>query len=113
MALGSTQLLTEMSPRNILGSKGRPGHNADNLTAICDTIVKIMWEPQHLTVLWAFKACYRDIFTFILQVNFKWQSATTEWNLFAWVYCHSDYYINVSSASDRFLYRPILYTKCM
>jgi hypothetical protein len=26
-----------------------------------------MWEPRHLTTLWAFKACYRDSFTF----NFK------------------------------------------
>jgi hypothetical protein len=23
-----------------------------------------MWEPQHLTTLWAFTACYRDSFTF-------------------------------------------------
>jgi hypothetical protein len=22
-----------------------------------------MWEPQHLTTPWAFKACYRDSFT--------------------------------------------------
>jgi hypothetical protein len=23
-----------------------------------------MWEPQHLTTLWASKACYKDTFTF-------------------------------------------------
>jgi hypothetical protein len=23
-----------------------------------------MWEPQHLTTVWAFTACYRDTFTF-------------------------------------------------
>jgi hypothetical protein len=23
-----------------------------------------MWEPRRLTTLWAFKACYRDSFTF-------------------------------------------------
>jgi hypothetical protein len=23
-----------------------------------------MWDPQHLTPLWAFTACYRDSFTF-------------------------------------------------
>jgi hypothetical protein len=33
MALGSTQLLTEMSIRNLPGGKGRPAHKAD-LTAI-------------------------------------------------------------------------------
>jgi hypothetical protein len=39
MALGSTQLLTEMSTRNLPGDKGRPARKADNLTAICEPIV--------------------------------------------------------------------------
>jgi hypothetical protein len=39
MALGSTQLLTEMSTRNLPGGKGRPARKADNLTAICEPIV--------------------------------------------------------------------------
>jgi hypothetical protein len=39
MALGLTQLLTEMSTRNLLGGKGRPAHKADELTAICKLIV--------------------------------------------------------------------------
>jgi hypothetical protein len=39
MALGSTQPLTEMSTRNLLGGKGRPTCGADNLTAICEPIV--------------------------------------------------------------------------
>jgi hypothetical protein len=39
MALESTQPLTEMSTRNLPGSKGRPEHKADNLTAICEPIV--------------------------------------------------------------------------
>jgi hypothetical protein len=34
MVLGSTEPLTGMSTRNIPGSKGRPGHKADNLTAV-------------------------------------------------------------------------------
>jgi hypothetical protein len=38
IALGSTQLLTEMSTRNLPGGKGRPAREADNLTAICETI---------------------------------------------------------------------------
>jgi hypothetical protein len=39
MALGSIQPLTEMSTRNLPGSKGRPAGKADNLTAICELIV--------------------------------------------------------------------------
>jgi hypothetical protein len=39
MALGSTQPLTEMSIRNLLGGKGRPVRGADNLIAIYETIV--------------------------------------------------------------------------
>jgi hypothetical protein len=39
MALGSTQLLTQMSTRNLLGGNGRPALKADNLTAICEPIV--------------------------------------------------------------------------
>jgi hypothetical protein len=39
MALGSTQPPTEMSTRNIPGSKGRPARKADNLTAIYEPII--------------------------------------------------------------------------
>jgi hypothetical protein len=63
MVMGSTQPLREMSTRNIPGGKGRPVHKADNLT-ICETIVYKMWEPQHLTALWASTACYRETFTY-------------------------------------------------
>jgi hypothetical protein len=38
MALGSTQLLTEMSTRNLPAGKGWPAREAD-LTAICELIV--------------------------------------------------------------------------
>jgi hypothetical protein len=31
---------------------------ADNLTAICETIVSTMWHPQHLTTLQDFTAGY-------------------------------------------------------
>jgi hypothetical protein len=64
MALGSTQPLTEMSTRNIPGSKGRSARKADNLTAICELIVQKIWEPRRLTALWASTARYSDIFTF-------------------------------------------------
>jgi hypothetical protein len=39
MTLGSIQPLTEMSTRNLPGGKVRPARKADNLTAICETIV--------------------------------------------------------------------------
>jgi hypothetical protein len=39
MALGSTQLLAEMSIRNLSGVKNGPARMADNLTAICEPIV--------------------------------------------------------------------------
>jgi hypothetical protein len=52
MALGSTHPLTEMSTRNIPGDKERPAHKAYNLTAICESVVYKMWEPQRLTTVW-------------------------------------------------------------
>jgi hypothetical protein len=36
MALGSTRPLTEMSTRNLPGSKKRPARKADNFAAICE-----------------------------------------------------------------------------
>jgi hypothetical protein len=39
MAPGSTQPLTEMSTRNLLGCKGRLARKADSLTAICESII--------------------------------------------------------------------------
>jgi hypothetical protein len=44
--------------------KGWPVHKADNLTTIFELIVYKMWEPRHLTTLWASMACYRDSLTF-------------------------------------------------
>jgi hypothetical protein len=39
MVVGSTQLLTEMSTRNLPGGKGLLVGKADYLTAICEPIV--------------------------------------------------------------------------
>jgi hypothetical protein len=64
MTLGSTQLLTEMSTRNLPGGKGPPARNPNNLTAICEPTVWIMWKLHCLTTLWVSMACYRDSFTF-------------------------------------------------
>jgi hypothetical protein len=58
MVLGSTQLLAEMSSRNLPGGKGRPARKAHKLNAICEPILSIMWAPLAST------ACYRDSFTF-------------------------------------------------
>jgi hypothetical protein len=48
MALWSTQPLTEMSTMNVPGGIGR---GAENLTAMCEPIVQIMWELRRLTTL--------------------------------------------------------------
>jgi hypothetical protein len=71
MALGSTQPLTEMSTRNLPGSKGWQAHKADNLTTICERTVYKMWEPRRLTALWTSMACYGDSFTFYLSEKYS------------------------------------------
>jgi hypothetical protein len=38
MGLGSTNHLTEMSTRNLVGGKGWPARKADNFAAICELI---------------------------------------------------------------------------
>jgi hypothetical protein len=48
------------------GRKGRPARKADNVTTICEPIVKKIWEPRPLTTLWASTACYMDSFIFLL-----------------------------------------------
>jgi hypothetical protein len=40
LGLGSTQPLTEMSTRNLLGGKGRPAREADKLTAVSEPTVE-------------------------------------------------------------------------
>jgi hypothetical protein len=39
MVLGSTQPLTEMSTRNLPGGKGWAARKANNLTAVCESII--------------------------------------------------------------------------
>jgi hypothetical protein len=62
MGLGSTQSLTEMSTRNLLGSKGWHVR----LTTLPPSMSQLSrkWEPRRLTTLWAPMACYKDNFTF-------------------------------------------------
>jgi hypothetical protein len=58
------QPLTEMSSRNLPGDKVWLACKTDIFTAICEPVVYKMWEPQHLTTLWASTASYKDSFTF-------------------------------------------------
>jgi hypothetical protein len=44
--MGSKQPLREMSTSNLSWDKGRPARKADNLIAICESIVQKMWEPM-------------------------------------------------------------------
>jgi hypothetical protein len=60
----STQLLTQMSTRNLLEGKGRQTRKADNYAAIC--------EPHRVTTLWASTACYRERLTFYHHYNAIW-----------------------------------------
>jgi hypothetical protein len=39
MAFKLNQRLTDMSPSNLPGGKGRPARKADKLTAVCDQFV--------------------------------------------------------------------------
>jgi hypothetical protein len=60
MALGLTQPLTNMSTRNLPGSKKWPPHRADNLASVCEPNVEASnsRNPKDLHGL------YRDNFTF-------------------------------------------------
>jgi hypothetical protein len=56
MALVSTQLLTEISARNLPGSKRWLAREADNLTAICEPIVRdsFTFISRSYAVEWSF-----------------------------------------------------------
>jgi hypothetical protein len=47
------------------GSKGRPAHKADNLTAIC-MLSRKMREHRRLTIVWTSTACYKNSFTYLI-----------------------------------------------
>jgi uncharacterized membrane protein len=52
-------------PQDILAGKARPTRKTNKLFAIYGPIFYTMWDPQHLTILSASTACYRDSFTFL------------------------------------------------
>jgi hypothetical protein len=95
MALGSTQPLAEMSTRNLLGVKGPQACKAHSLTAICESIIKIMWEPRRVTPLCASTASYRDGFTFLHLLH-----KTTSEHLFR---CFSDF-VSILKVCSIFLF---------
>jgi hypothetical protein len=67
MALGLTQLLTEMSNGSrkimLLGVQSGRCVGLDNITAMWEPIVSTMWDHQHLPTVKASMACYGDSFT--------------------------------------------------
>jgi hypothetical protein len=69
MVLGSTQLLAEMSARNISGSKGLMARKPADLTDIFEPIVYKMWEPRHLKNLWDSTTFYRDNLNTMVKYN--------------------------------------------
>jgi hypothetical protein len=60
MALGLTPYPTEMSSRNLPGSKEVIACYGNTLTALCKLNVYNMWEPLHIRTLQASTACYWD-----------------------------------------------------
>jgi hypothetical protein len=44
------------------GTRSRPVHGADKLTAICEPIAYTRLDPQHLTALYTSTASYGDSF---------------------------------------------------
>jgi hypothetical protein len=83
MVLGSTT-------RNLPVVKGRPARKADNLTAICEPIIWIMWESRRPTILWVSTACYRDRFTF----TFSLSDTTSYFNIWDHLYKLSSRYFS-------------------
>jgi hypothetical protein len=92
-----------MSTRNFSGRKVQLLYEVDNLTAIYEPTGQKMWEPQHVTTLWASMACDRDSFTLFSLSN--WRS---EGNLFGMMKSHSGnvngtYYLACSVNQGGFL----------
>jgi hypothetical protein len=60
----SVNMLTRFVPARVM-VHWRTLFNAVMFNTIFEPIVYIMWDPQRLTTLWAFMACYRDTFTLL------------------------------------------------
>jgi hypothetical protein len=44
-----------------------------------DSLVEIMWDAQHLTILYASTACYGDIFTLLTFLRKREEGSTDGW----------------------------------
>jgi hypothetical protein len=76
MALETTQLLTEMSTRDLRWGKGRPAPKADKLTVICDLISKmfsmiVAFKCHRLPVTHKRSAFHMLRWTGRVQINFQ------------------------------------------
>jgi hypothetical protein len=71
MALGLTQLLTEMSTSNHHASKGRRAHKADNFTAIC--------EPMHYATSRQIAVSIPDVFNILFSIDLILSAALWPW----------------------------------
>jgi hypothetical protein len=56
---GRLSLWQKWVPGIFLWGKGLSARKVENLTTICEPSVYKMWDPRHLTALWASTACYR------------------------------------------------------
>jgi hypothetical protein len=66
MSLESTQPLNRNEYQEFSwGLKDGRRLRLSNLTAVCEPIAQIMWEPRRLTTVWASRAYYRDNFTLL------------------------------------------------
>jgi hypothetical protein len=78
---GRLSLWQKWVPGIFLGIKGgRPARKADNLTAICEPIVRKMWEPRRLINLWASASHYRDSFLYLTELWALTESASENIN---------------------------------
>jgi hypothetical protein len=80
ISLGLTHHLKEMCARNITWSRAPPALKTVNLTAIYESIIRGMWDPQRLTTVWNSTACYRDRLTSFI-FNMRGRRIYEEWCL--------------------------------
>jgi hypothetical protein len=64
MAIGLTQLLTELSIKNLPAGKALPACKLTISPPLSKPIVQKMWDPRSLTTLRTSTACYRNSFVF-------------------------------------------------
>jgi hypothetical protein len=89
--------------------KAWPVHKSDNLTAICETIVKKIRELRHFTVIWASAACYKDSITFFFTYNLRQSCLIT----FVFICIVSDFVNFLKSAGIWYFIQYVIDTSCI